>query len=341
MLANLLSKVVKLPLMLAVIALIVASCSDKATNPPAQTEADILAPYLESVVEISPYLNTLPNYMTATDVRTAVQGNDAAWAVIDIRSSALFAEGHIKSAINVNFSDLLSYYNGNGLKGKKRVVLACETGQTSGYAVTLLRIAGATNVYSLKYGMSSWNSSCDVWTAGCTSDYESNFVTTDDGKPSSTFNLPAITTGKTTASEMAIARVNDLLAKGFGEASISAKSVFDNLSNYFIITYCPNTYYLDPGHIPGSFNFQPKTASNQSSDFLLSTYLKLLPPTKTIVVCDYTGQISAYVVAYLRTLGYDARSINFGGNGMIYNKMKSKVMTIWSLTECKQYELEK
>jgi rhodanese-related sulfurtransferase len=339
MLPNFIKKVIKLPLMLLLIALLVASCSDKTTNPPVQTEADILASYLESVVEVSPYLNTLPNYMTATDVRTAVQSDDPAWTVIDLRSPSLFSEGHIKSAINVIFSNLLSYYNGNGLKSKKRVVLVCETGQTSGYAVTLLRITGATNVYSLKYGMSSWNTKCDVWTANCSSAYESNFVTSTDLKPTSTYTLPSITTGKTTGSEIALARVNDLLSKGFEEATISAKTVFDNLSNYFIISYWPNTYYLDPGHIPGSFNFQPKTADNPASDLMLSTYLKLLPTTKTIVVYDYTGQISAYVVAYLRAMGYDARSINFGGNGMIYNKMKSKVMTIWSQTECKQYEL--
>ncbi len=334
----------KLRLMLALIAFVIVSCSDKTTNPPAQTESDILAPYLESFVVVAPYLNTLPNYVAPTDIRTKVQGGDATWSVIDIRSSALFAEGHIKSAINVNFSDLLNFYGGNGLKSKVKVILVCETGQTSGYAVSLLRIAGATNVYSLKFGMSSWNSSCDVWSANVGNDYESSFVKTDDLKPSSTFNLPTITTGKTTASEIAKARVEDLLARGFGEATISAKTVFDNLSNYFIVSYWSSANYIDPGHIPGSYNFQPLAANNPASDLMLSTYLKLLPPAKTIVIYDYTGQISAYVVAYLRVLGYDARSINFGGNGMIYNKMIAQSGTVsssWSLKECKAYDLEK
>ena len=57
----------------------------------------------------------------------------------------------------------------------------------------------------------------------------------------------------------------------------------------------------------------------------LSTDLKTIPTDKTVVVYCYTGQTSANLAAYLRVIGYDAKSLLFGTNGMIYDDMtKSK-----------------
>ena len=53
-----------------------------------------------------------------------------------------------------------------------------------------------------------------------------------------------------------------------------------------------------------------------------------------MVYC-YTGQNSAPVAAYLRILGYNAKSLKFGANGMIYDDMtKSK----WSENAIMNYE---
>ncbi len=72
----------------------------------------------------------------------------------------------------------------------------------------------------------------------------------------------------------------------------------------------------------------------------LSADLKSLPTDKPIVVYCYTGQTSAYVAAYLRLLGYDARSLMFGANSMMYDIMVSKAMTVWKATEIKGYTYE-
>ncbi len=70
--------------------------------------------------------------------------------------------------------------------------------------------------------------------------------------------------------------------------------------------------------------------------FSLSADLKTLPTDKTIVVYCYTGQTSANLAAYLRVLGYDAKSLKFGTNTMIYNTMPG---TKWSAeTEIKGYD---
>ena len=345
MFKNFLNKELKNSLFIIIAGLLVIffiSCSDKTTNPPQSTEADLLVPYLESMVEISPFLNTLSSciFPQPTDIRTHALAGDQNWVVIDIRSADKFAAGHIKSAVRVDFENLLSYYSSNSLKSKSKVFVVCENGLKSGYAVSLLRINGATNVYSLNFGMSSWNSKCDSWTTNTGSEYENQISTSDDKKPSSTYSLPSLTTGKTTGIEIAQTRVADLFSKGFDVATIDAKTLMPNLSNYFVVTYWPNAYYLDPGHIPGSYNFQPKTADNATSDLMFSTYLRLLPPTKTIVLCDYTGQVSAYVVAYLRSIGYDAKLLLYGGNSIYYNKLKSNSLTTWASSNIKEYELE-
>ena len=72
--------------------------------------------------------------------------------------------------------------------------------------------------------------------------------------------------------------------------------------------------YLDPGHIEGAIQYTP------SVDLAVDEALKTLPTDKTVVVYCYTGQNSARIAAYLRLLGYDAKSLKFGANGMIMVK---------------------
>ncbi len=45
------------------------------------------------------------------------------------------------------------------------------------------------------------------------------------------------------------------------------------------------------------------------------------PCDKPVVVYCGTGHNSGFVTAYLRLFGYDARTLSFGNNGFMYNKM--------------------
>ena len=69
------------------------------------------------------------------------------------------------------------------------------------------------------------------------------------------------------------------------------------------------------GHIAGAYRISPLT--------LAGNEYKALDPTKTIVTYCWTGQTSALVTAYLNVLGYDAKSLKFGTNGMIYSNLES------------------
>ena len=136
-----------------------------------------------------------------------------------------------------------------------------------------------------------------------------DFVKADAG------DLPVLSTGFETEEEIFEARYDAVLAEGFGTAAISNGDVYANLDDYYIINYWPNTEYLDPGHIEGAIQYTP------SDDLPLDAYLKTLPTDKTVVVYCYTGQNSARVAAYLRIIGYDAKSLKFGANSMIWSEM--------------------
>ena len=120
-----------------------------------------------------------------------------------------------------------------------------------------------------------------------------------------------------------------MLAEGFAEAKVTNSEVFANLNNYYIVNYWAATDYDHYGHVPGAMQYTPKTSMEYNID------LTTLPTDKTIVVYCWTGQTSAFLAAYLRILGYNAKSLLFGANGMIYDELESHQ---WSDSEIKEYD---
>lgn len=67
--------------------------------------------------------------------------------IIDVRSSAEFADGHIKGSKNIPLQTLT--VNLNKLKNKDRpVITCCATGMRSASARSILRSKGFTQVYN-------------------------------------------------------------------------------------------------------------------------------------------------------------------------------------------------
>jgi rhodanese-related sulfurtransferase len=313
------------------VAMIATSCKkDEAIN-----ESQVLAEYLESTNSplMKDYVNSdMPSIIAASEVKSLNETGQI--YIIDIRSAADFATGHIANAHNVAFGDILTHIESVDLTPYTKVAVVCYTGQTAGYATCLLRLMGYDKVYSMKWGMCSWNADfAGKWnTAISTGNAYAAQFTPDATAKNASGDLPTLSTGKTTGQEILEARVNTLLADGFTPATVTNKAVFDNLDNYYIVNYWPAAQYTDPGHIPGSVQYEPKSSIKLSAD------LKTLPAEKTVAVYCYTGQTSAFLTAYLRLLGYDAKSILFGTNGMIYDVMKDKSMTIFSDAQIMGYD---
>jgi len=299
-------------LAILVISFFVVSC-DKDDDP--INESKVLIEYLESVN--SPlgkdYVNIdMPAIMSATDVKSLNETGQV--YIIDIRSAVDFADGHIDNAVNVAAGDILTHVESMDFTAYTRVAVVCYTGQSAAWTTCLLRLMGHEKVYSMAWGMSSWHSKFNKWTSNTGNTYATEFTSTatDMGGLG---DLPALSTTATTGQEILEARVDDILAEGFGLAAITNTEVFGNLENYYIVNYWPENHYDNPGHIPGAMQYTPKASMKLLAD------LKTLPTDKTIVVYCYTGQNSANLAAYLRLVGYDAKSLKFGVNGMAYNAM--------------------
>jgi rhodanese-related sulfurtransferase len=111
-------------------------------------------------------------------------------------------------------------------------------------------------------------------------------------------------------------RVNAVTDEGFEKAKINVDTVMKNPDNYFIINYWDFEQY-NRGHLLGAVQFDPKKSFSKEEK------LKYLPTDKPIVVYCLSGQTSASVVAYLRVLGYDARTLSLGANAFMHDFVQS------------------
>jgi len=317
----------KLFLLLVILPLFIGyiGCKEESTTQP--------TPAINEAEELVKYVETNGNYiydaasfvMSASDYKTAYLANPSKIYSIDLRSAADYTNKRLKGAKNVTLAGLRTHLAGVTIDNYDKIVLICYSGQTSAYAVSLMRalypLAQANKIVSLKFGMSSIDSSfaTNYWLAKRSNARASQFVQTDPPAKPAKGDLPKISTGKTTGKTILEARVDSLLAAGFSIATVSEATLYSNLSNYFIMNYWPVALYKDPGHIDGAYNYDPA-----GKPYQLANDLKTIPTSKTTAIYCYTGQTSAYFTAYLRLIGYDAKSITYGTNSMIYDIMVSK-----------------
>lgn len=306
-------------------------------DPDPINEAEVLTTFLESAdspLQKDYVSSDLPAIIAADEVKTLNETNQV--YIIDIRTAADFALGHIKNAHNVALADILTHIEGVNLTSYTKVAVVCYTGQTAGFATTILRLMGYSKAYSMKWGMCSWHADfAGKWnTAIATGNaYQSQFTASASAKGAQG-SLPVLATGKTAGLEILKARVATVLTEGFTPASVSSSTMFGNLTGYYIVNYWTEAQYTDPGHVPGAFQYTPKESLKLAAD------LKTLPTDKPVAVYCFTGQTSAALVAYLRILGYDAKSVLYGTNSMIYDKMVTKQMTTFNAAQIKGYTYE-
>lgn len=315
--------------------LFLGACSDddNTTNPPAVNEAELLVQTLEG--SNGGYLNTdCPAIVTAQNVYEDLNGAKKFY-LVDVRAKADYDKGHVSGAVNVLPADILTHMGTVAMANYDKVVVICYSGQTAGWLAAICRMSGYSKVFSMKYGMSSWHSDFDKITANISSQYVSNFTDAVTAKAAAG-NLPTLATGKTTGADILKDRVAAVLAEGFSKSTIPAASVMADPSQYYIVNYWPVADYTTLKHINGAIQYTPK------ADLKLATFLKTLPTNKTIVVYCYTGQTSANVAAILRVMGYDAKSLLYGVNAMIWQTMKDGNKNPWNATnDCMNFSYVK
>jgi rhodanese-related sulfurtransferase len=299
----------------------IVSCNKEEEEP--VNEAKILVEYLESA-DGGNYANTaMPAIVNAEHVKTLNTTGDN--YIIDIRSADDYAAGHIENAVNVAATDVLTHLEGTTADdGKQEIVIVCYSGQTAAWATCLLRLAGYDNAYSMGFGMCSWNPDfAGSWDSHIGSMYSSEF-TTEATPKGAKGDLPVLNTGFETGKAILDAQIDKVFAAGFGAVTVSNSTVFGALSNYYIVNYWAEADYSGIGHIPGAMQYTPKASIALDAD------LTTLPADETVVVYCWTGQTSANMAAYLSVIGYDAKTLTFGANGMIYDDLEAHKWVSWA-----------
>lgn len=299
-------------------------------------ESAVLMEYLEGAD--SPFdIASIKGITTAQSLDGAMTAGVDSIYVMDIRSADAYNAGHIPGAVNVAPGDVVSHLDGLNVGDIDQIVITCVTGQTAGWATALARMAGY-DAKSLKWGMSSWNSEFATTLDGKTDNSAATlFETAENAKPEAG-SFPVLETTFETAEEILDAQINAVLAEGFGAAAIDASTVLGSEDDYFVINYWNPTHYA-LGHIKGAIMFDP--TAEGGSDLGYDKFLNTLPTDGTpIVVYCYTGQTSAFVTAYLKVLGYNAKSLKFGVNGMAHQFAIDNNLTHWSATETNTFDYE-
>lgn len=298
-------------------------------------EAKALLNYLN---ETGDYVNSrnFPSLIKASSVYEELEGNNH---VIDLRGPLSFKEGHIKGAVKVEFSDIPDYFT-NKIKPFEydRIIVVCYSGQISSYTVSLLRLMGYGNVYAMRWGMSAWNNDFAYqWTDGISSEFQDK-LESEDNERAVPGDFPKLNTGKTTGEEIMEVRFNQLFEAGSEEAVIKAEDVFANPHNFYIINYDRKDKY-ESAHIPGAIRYKPNGTLSIISE------MQTIPADKDIVIYCGTGHNSGFVTAYLRLFGYNAKTLLYGNNAFMHDKMVAEKNTLSWLpftdAEIENYPYEK
>jgi len=255
--------------------------------------------------------------------------------ILDLRSKKSFSEGHISGAEHVSLGTLVNYMEEEvNVDDFDKIVMVCYTGQTSGVATSVLRMLGYRTVYSLMWGMSSWNMKFAEakWMARISDDYV-DMLEKEDNPKAAAGDFPEISTSYSDPKEILTEQANRMFALGFGKMTAKVNDVFSDPSAYYIVSLnTPENYVL--GHIPGSVQY------NMKGDLRFDLKLNTLPTDKPILVSCATGQYAAQVVAYLRVLGYDAYTLLYGDNSFMYKMVQEQGRPAFSKKMVHDYEYE-
>jgi len=96
-----------------------------------------------------------PQTMQATDLLEVI-GTDAAPLILDVRSAAEYAEGHIPGAVNLPHDQMKARAEEIGTHRDQEIVLYCRSGRRSAIAAQTLAAEGFTRLRLLEGDMPGW-----------------------------------------------------------------------------------------------------------------------------------------------------------------------------------------
>ena len=128
-----------------------------------------MPPFARAVAVLLTFLATLGGLAacsSGTAAVTNVAASDAAdvlarpdVTVIDVRTSAEFASGHLADAVNLDIEGSTFDHELEALPRDDTYVVYCHSGNRSGVATDAMASLGFTKVFDLQGGITQWQSS--------------------------------------------------------------------------------------------------------------------------------------------------------------------------------------
>jgi rhodanese-related sulfurtransferase len=264
---------------------------------------------------VQTYVERITSPVTmATDLNTNLSDGDDTNNpfILSVRTAADYAKGHIPGAVNVDYKVLAD--NLDKLPAKtKDIVTYCYTGHTGGTADTGLNIMGYKSK-NLLFGIMGWTKDATVRVKSPFDDANANDFTveTTANEPAADKTLPTLDAITATDKDeiLKAAYKNYIASLGSGTPVIKAADLQSNLtdgdtSNDPQIVSVRAAADYAKGHVPGAINIPWK-------DIAKADKLKMLDPSKDIVVYCYTGHTGALATTALGMMGYKVKNLLHG-----------------------------
>jgi len=272
------------------------------TEAPAEESTEAAEEVVEAVSleeEVNAYFANMPSHIYKINQKEfigKVQADEDI-TVLDIRSAADYAKGHVEGAVNAPWggtaiSDVLSK-----LPQDKPLYVYCYSGQTAGQAVHTLNVAGF-DARSVNLGFNFGISKVEGYEAVIST--EATVVTEDI-----TEIAPEIQEAIHTY-YAGLADVKETKFKNYKVSEDNLKAMMEAQEDFYLLSVRSEKDYTG-AHIDGALNLPWGAGMELGFD--------ALPKDKPVVVYCYSGQTAGQTVAGLRLLGIDAVSLN-GGMGV-------------------------
>ncbi len=114
---------------------------------------------LSAIVLVSTLLAGCSSSSSATDLDSqafASKISEPGVLILDVRTSAEFAAGHIEGAINIDVEGMQFESGIAELDKGATIAVYCQSGRRSGIAVDKMSEAGFTSLFNLQTGIADW-----------------------------------------------------------------------------------------------------------------------------------------------------------------------------------------
>jgi len=252
------------------------------------------------------YFKNAPSPVIMADaLYAAVQAKDTGYQVVDVRSAADYALGHIEGAINIPFATIADDASLAKLDASKTIVVVCYTGETASMTTQVWVMLGY-RATALMYGMSGWVADksivgMDIWN-GIGAGYPTVTKVTTATR---TFRAAKIKPRYTNTADAIKGQARAYFAKGLAPIITAAdvrRIVLTKDRRYQIVSVRQTAAYA-AGHIEGASNIVWTDIADKVTK---------LDPHKTIIVYCYTGQTGAQAAMFLNLMGYRAYNVLSG-----------------------------